>query len=115
MATRKAVFRDGVDAAIMLLSTRVPVTGGHYCSTSILKEVNAPNASQRLYIEKLEAERGKKGTFAAGVEHAIGVLKAYEVGRGDGPGTWKLVPSEGPDVSRQMFIAAMQRLINPDG
>lgn len=63
----------------------------------------------------LEAERGKKGTFAAGVEHAIGMLKAFEVGRGNLPGSWQLVPSEEHDVSGQMFIAAMQHMINPDG
>lgn len=115
MATRKAVFKDGVEAAIIILSTRVPATLGHYCSASELKPVSAPNASQKLFIEKLEAEKGQKGTFAAGVEHAVDVMKTYEVGRGEQPGAWQLVPSEGPDVSRQMFIAAMQRLINPDG
>lgn len=109
-------FSDGIGAAVLLLSTHVPAAGGRYCSAAELRPVRGPSASQKLYIEEIEQALDAGGGFEEGIAHAIRVLSTKKVDRvEESPTGWGLVPSDEIDVWRQMFIAALQRMIDSDG
>jgi hypothetical protein len=98
------MFEDGIAAAVKLLSTRAPITGGE-CSASALVPVGGPTASANLYIDAMpEGE----GTFADGIMAAIRLLEKYKVARG--PSGWVLVETDIPTIDVQLFIVELQRM-----
>lgn len=100
------MFKDGIAAAVNLLSTRTPASNGH-CSASVLAPSAGPTMAARLYIAAMpEGEGG----FADGVRAAIGVLAKYKPSRGPG-GAWALVETDLPSVDMQLYIAELQAIV----
>jgi len=115
MSDQKA-FRDGIQAAIHLLSTSFPTTLGRYCSSATLRSVTGPSVTQQLYISVLQDHLNDPGSYEDGIGFAVELLRTKMVGRDpDIDFEWILVDTDNPSVGNQLFMVELERLVNPGG
>ncbi len=111
----KSTFREGILDAIALLSTKVPTTMGRFCSAADLATVGGPTFSAKLYISHLQNALNREGSYAEGINFAVHLLETKAVGRKEVGLPWTLVNTENVEVGTQLYIAELQRMLDPNG